>query len=74
MICRLQGGMGFSSNQAILLSAPVWPQNCQIRLECTTDQEQPYYYAVIPVLLSSRVGDSKFSERSALSQYCVGRL
>ncbi|KAL9121431.1 MAG: hypothetical protein Q9187_002012 [Circinaria calcarea] len=35
----LQGGMGFSSNQAILLSSP------------------PYYYAVIPVLLSSRVGD-----------------
>ncbi|KAL8829289.1 MAG: hypothetical protein Q9191_002098 [Dirinaria sp. TL-2023a] len=32
-------GMGFSENQAILLSAP------------------PYYYAVIPVLLSSRIGD-----------------
>lgn len=35
----LSNGMGFSSNQAILLSAP------------------PYYYAVIPVLLSSYVGD-----------------
>ena len=35
----LQGGMGFSTNKAILLSAP------------------PYYYAVIPVLLSSYVGD-----------------
>lgn len=35
----LQGGMGFSSNQAILLSAP------------------PYYYAVVPVLLSSYIGD-----------------
>lgn len=35
----LQNGMGFSENQAILLSAP------------------PYYYAVIPVLLSSRIGD-----------------
>ena len=35
----LQGGMGFSSNQAILLSAP------------------PYYFAAIPVLLSSFVGD-----------------
>lgn len=35
----LQNGMGFSSNQAILLSAP------------------PYYYAVIPVLISSRIGD-----------------
>lgn len=35
----LQSGMGFSTNQAILLSAP------------------PYYYAVIPVLLSSWVGD-----------------
>ncbi|MCJ1251097.1 cytoskeletal protein binding protein [Trapelia coarctata] len=35
----LQGGMGFSSNQAILLSAP------------------PYYYAVIPAILTSRIGD-----------------
>jgi len=35
----LQGGLGFSENQAILLNAP------------------PYYYAVIPVLLSSLVGD-----------------
>ncbi|KAH7035687.1 permease of the major facilitator superfamily [Microdochium trichocladiopsis] len=35
----LQSGMGFSANEAILLSAP------------------PYYYAVIPVLLSSIVGD-----------------
>jgi len=35
----LQSGMGFSSNKAILLSAP------------------PYYYAVIPVLLSSFIGD-----------------
>lgn len=35
----LQGGMGFTSNQAILLSAP------------------PYYYAVIPAVLSSWVGD-----------------
>lgn len=35
----LQSGMGFSTNKAILLSAP------------------PYYYAVIPVLVSSWVGD-----------------
>ncbi|KAI8940407.1 hypothetical protein NX059_004097 [Plenodomus lindquistii] len=35
----LQGGMGFSSNKAILLSAP------------------PYYYAVVPAILSSLVGD-----------------
>lgn len=35
----LSGGMGFSSNQAILLSAP------------------PYYYAIIPALLSSYIGD-----------------
>ena len=35
----LQSGMGFSSNKAILLSAP------------------PYYYAVVPVLLSSFIGD-----------------
>ncbi|KAK5071763.1 hypothetical protein LTR51_006244 [Lithohypha guttulata] len=35
----LQGGMGFGTNKAILLSAP------------------PYYYAALPVLLSSLVGD-----------------
>jgi MFS family permease len=35
----LQGGMGFDTNTAILLSAP------------------PYYYAVIPAILSSLVGD-----------------
>lgn len=35
----LQSGMGFSTNQAILLSAP------------------PYFYAVIPVIISSIVGD-----------------
>jgi sugar phosphate permease len=35
----LQGGMGFSSNKSILLSAP------------------PYYYAVLPAILSSLVGD-----------------
>ena len=35
----LKNGMGFSTNKAILLSAP------------------PYYYAVIPVLISSRIGD-----------------
>ena len=35
----LKNGMGFSTNKAILLSAP------------------PYYYTVIPVLISSRVGD-----------------
>lgn len=35
----LQSGMGFSEDQAILLSAP------------------PYFYAVIPVIISSIVGD-----------------
>lgn len=35
----LRSGMGFSTDQAILLSAP------------------PYYYAVIPVLVSSTLGD-----------------
>jgi len=40
----LQGGLGFNSNQAILLSAP------------------PYYYAIIPVILSSLVSD-KFGVR-----------
>jgi actin cytoskeleton-regulatory complex protein SLA1 len=40
----LQSGMGFSTNKAILLSAPL------------------YYYSVIPVLISSLVGD-KYSLR-----------
>jgi MFS family permease len=35
----LQGGMGFDTNAAILLSAP------------------PYYYAVIPAIMSSLIGD-----------------
>lgn len=35
----LQSGMGFSSDQSILLSAP------------------PYFYAVIPVIISSIIGD-----------------
>ena len=35
----LQGGMGFSTEKAIILAAP------------------PYYYAVIPVILSSIIGD-----------------
>jgi hypothetical protein len=43
----LQGGMGFSSNKAILLAVP------------------PYYYAVIPAILSSIVGD-KFQLRGPI--------
>jgi sugar phosphate permease len=43
----LQGGMGFSANKAILLSAP------------------PYYYAVIPAILSSLIGD-KFQLRGSI--------
>jgi sugar phosphate permease len=43
----LQGGMGFSTNASILLSAP------------------PYYYAVIPAILSSLVGD-KFQLRGPI--------
>jgi sugar phosphate permease len=43
----LQGGMGFSTNKSILLSAP------------------PYYYAVIPAILSSLVGD-KFQLRGPI--------
>ena len=35
----LQGGLGFSTDQAILLAVP------------------PYYYAIIPVILSSFIGD-----------------
>jgi MFS family permease len=43
----LESGMGFSTNDAILLSAP------------------PYYYAVIPVLISSRLSD-KFGIRGPI--------
>ncbi|KAF1959326.1 MFS general substrate transporter [Byssothecium circinans] len=43
----LQGGMGFDTNAAILLSAP------------------PYYYAVIPAILSSLIGD-KFQLRAPI--------
>ncbi len=43
----LQSGMGFSSNEAILLSSP------------------PYYYSVIPVLLSSYIGD-KYRTRAPI--------
>ncbi|KAF2754296.1 MFS general substrate transporter [Pseudovirgaria hyperparasitica] len=43
----LQSGMGFSSNRAILLSAP------------------PYYYAVVPAIISSWIGD-KFQIRGPI--------
>lgn len=49
----LQGGMGFSTNKSILLSAP------------------PYYYAVIPAILSSLVGD-KFQLRGPIITFnCI---
>jgi hypothetical protein len=49
----LQGGMGFSTNKSILLSAP------------------PYYYAVIPAILSSLVGD-KFQLRGPIIAFnCI---
>jgi hypothetical protein len=52
----LQGGMGFSSNKAILLSAP------------------PYYYAILPAILSSIVGD-KFQLRGPIIVFnCVSLI
>lgn len=49
----LQGGMGFSTNKSILLSAP------------------PYYYAVIPAILSSIIGD-KFQLRGPIITFnCI---
>jgi MFS family permease len=49
----LQGGMGFSADKSILLSAP------------------PYYYAVIPAILSSLVGD-KFQLRGPIIAFnCI---
>ena len=49
----LQGGMGFSTNQAILLSAP------------------PYYYSVIPALLTSWIGDRFRLRGPAIAFNCV---
>ena len=59
-ITSLQSGMGFTSNQAILLSAPVSPVHGSLRsfIACA-DSTKPYYYAVIPVIISSRIGDSE---------------
>ena len=63
----LQNGMGFTTNQAILLSAPVsriepWLASGNRVLTVP----KPYYYAVIPVLISSRVGDSKLLSNSVV--------
>jgi hypothetical protein len=58
----LESGMGFSENASIVLSAPVrsisfplfcLPSFCSIHLTSL----QPYYWAVIPVLLTSLIGD-----------------
>ncbi|KAA6409659.1 MAG: MFS transporter [Lasallia pustulata] len=49
----LQSGMGFSSNQAILLSAP------------------PYYYAIIPALISSRIGDKYHTRGPVITFNCL---
>ncbi|KAI9740524.1 MAG: cytoskeletal protein binding protein [Cirrosporium novae-zelandiae] len=46
----LQGGMGFSPNQAIFLSTP------------------PHYFAVIPALISSRLGD-KYWQRGLIISF-----
>ncbi|KAG9188463.1 hypothetical protein G6011_02386 [Alternaria panax] len=52
----LQGGMGFSSNKSILLSAP------------------PYYYAIVPAILSSIIGD-KFQLRGPIIVFnCVSLI
>ncbi|KAI4125254.1 MAG: hypothetical protein LQ347_005435 [Umbilicaria vellea] len=51
----LQSGMGFTSNQAILLSAPV--SVVKTILGAFTDSTEPFYYAVVPALISSRIGD-----------------
>lgn len=51
----LQSGMGFDSNKSIILSTPVSTTNSQKTTLLT--QSQPYYYAAIPVLLTSLVGD-----------------
>ena len=66
----LQSGMGFSSNQAILLSAPVGLLIARHDENILLTSMQPYYYAVIPVLLSSRFGDSEFLQK-AYVEYTV---
>lgn len=59
VVLSLQSGMGFTENQAILLSAPVSPDDIGTNQPNRTDFDKPYYYAALPVLLSSRIGDSK---------------
>lgn len=54
----LQSGMGFDTNKSILLSTPVSARHCCVFWwQLTNPNYQPYYYAVIPVLLTSFVGD-----------------
>lgn len=55
----LQSGMGFTSNQAILLSAPV--SVVKTVIGASADSNEPLYYAVVPALISSRIGDSECS-------------
>lgn len=52
----LETGMGFSPNESILLSTPVSSLR-DFQFHHLTSIPQPYYYAAIPVLLTSLVGD-----------------
>lgn len=57
----LQSGMGFSSNAAIILATPVYtslpPSLIHVAMPANTNT-QPYYWAVIPVLFTSLIGDA----------------
>lgn len=61
----LQSGMGFTSNQAILLSAPV--SVAKTVLGASANLNEPLYYAVVPALISSRIGDSECSSLPRIS-------
>lgn len=57
----LQSGMGFSSDAAIILSTPVQPPFVSIIMHACSPADtsnQPYYWAVIPVLFTSLIGDT----------------
>jgi hypothetical protein len=57
----LQSGMGFSSNESILLSTPVTnPKSLppKARINDTNPNIQPYYWSIIPVLFTSLLGDT----------------
>lgn len=54
--------MGFSENDAILLAAPVSSGKASLYTELILTYHKPYYYAVIPVIISSWFSDSELNQ------------